>query len=153
MQFNLNAGMQKQSYFVLALFSALVLFVKQMDGFSSASNSKTKTHSKLKTGKFRACTIIVQFDDGSEQSKNVINYGSYVLRVTVRNASPIVVAAHDLFYVEGKPACDIFDDNKNLIGHVDINITLTCFGAVSKEDVVKDYRCIINQQITSQITL
>jgi len=145
--------MKKSILPVLLLLSLLIAFLKKRQGFFSLTNNTAKTNTHLEVPKFSSCTIILNYDDGSTPYKKIINNGTDVITVQVKNASPLVASSSKLIYAEGKPACDLYDDTNHLIGHIDIQITMTICGQVEHAQALKDFQNIIIQQITNQITI
>ena len=145
--------MKKTPLVILLLFSALIVFVKKRQVCFAITNETTKANTHLEVSRLNACTIIVYFNDGSKPCQNIVNKGTDVITVMVKKAAPLVVFTNKFIKAEGNPACDIYDNAKNLVGHIDIKITMTLCGGIEHKEVFKDFQNIITQQITKQIII
>jgi len=144
--------MQQKPLLILSLFAALIFFTTRKPNFSSINSNNANIHSTLIGDRYHACVILLKFDDGTI-SKQVINKGESVITVIVKKTSPIILTTSQFLYAEGKPSCDVYNEDNDSIGHIDIHVILSFGGSTDKVDALKDYKDIISQKITSQLTI
>ena len=145
--------MHKKYWVIPVLFLVfIVLYIADETNFLQASNWSAHLSSSIDGNKLKACTINIQFDDGSYFTEK-INDGDVVVNVRVKGTRPAILASGNLYYAECKPVCYVTAENGDISGRIKMDIYISAVGDADRAELIEKCRDIIKQQLTQTITI